>query len=52
MGLQDFGCIEVPYRPDIDTVQEWLNDVSYCQWSMDEMKDGTCWRHLRSEGLV
>jgi hypothetical protein len=50
MGLQDVSKIETPYYPE--DREQWLNDVAYCQWSMDEMKDGSCWHHLKNEGLV
>ena len=27
--------------------QQWANDLAYCQWTMDEIKDGITWDHLR-----
>lgn len=50
MALQDVSRIEDPWYPE--GREQWVNDIAYCQWSLDEMKDGTCWRHLKSEGLV
>ena len=37
-------------RPDR---KQWLNRLSYCQWTLDEMETGECWDHARygSEGL-
>jgi hypothetical protein len=32
--------------------EQWVNDVSWCQWSVAEMADGLPWRHLQNEGLV
>jgi hypothetical protein len=50
MAARDLAMIEKPYYPE--GREQWLNDISYCQWSEDEMKDGTCWRHLKHEGLL
>lgn len=30
----------------------WACDLAYCQWTAQEMADGTCWRYLKDEGLV
>lgn len=27
--------------------QQWLNDLSYCQWSHEEIEDGLPWNHLK-----
>ena len=35
--------IDVPNRPDRE---QWLNDLCYAQWTLDEMKSGDAWRHL------
>lgn len=35
------------YSPIIKTRSEWFNKLAYCQWSMEEMADGTAWKHLR-----
>lgn len=50
MGLQDLSKIETPYYPR--NRELWLHNVAYCQWTLEEMGNGTCWRHLKSEGLV
>lgn len=50
LGLHDLAKIEWPYYPE--EREQWLNDLSYCQWSTDEMRSGQCWRHLKSEGLL
>ncbi len=50
LGLTDTAWIEQPYTGgDRD---QWLADVAYCQWSVPEMRAGTPWLHLKSEGLV
>ena len=35
-----------PYLADTQTVQQWLYDLSYCQWSKDEIRTGKAWAHL------
>jgi hypothetical protein len=39
----DLDYIESPQTPDR---QQWLNDISYSQWTMDEMRSGATWNHL------
>lgn len=34
-------------NPKIFDRQQWLNDLSYCQWSHQEIEDGLPWKHLR-----
>lgn len=50
MGLQDLSRIEDPIYPE--GRDQWLADVAYCQWTLEEMLNGTVWRHLKSEGLI
>lgn len=50
MSLQDLSKIETPWYPE--NREQFINDLAYCQWSKDEMRDGTCWTHLKGEGLV
>lgn len=50
IGLQDLSKIETPLYSDHR--EQWLNDVAYCQWSIKELRDGTCWNHLKSEGII
>ncbi len=35
---------ETPILPDR---QEWLNRISYAQWSTSELEDGTAWNHVK-----
>ena len=35
--------VDVPNRPDRT---EWLNSLTYAQWTMNEMRDGLTWHHL------
>jgi hypothetical protein len=50
MASQDLSLIERPFYPD--EREQWLNDITYTQFNMVEMQDGTAWKHLKSEGLV
>lgn len=50
MGSNDLRQIETPRCPD--ERQQWLNDVSYTQWRISEMREGAPWRHFKDEGLV
>ena len=29
--------------------QQWLNNLSYAQWSRKEIKDGRAWQHIRNQ---
>jgi hypothetical protein len=40
MNIED---IENPQMPDR---QQWLNDLAYCQWTLEEMRSGEAWKHL------
>jgi hypothetical protein len=31
-----------------DEINQWLNNLSYSQWSPVEMHNGTAWKHLLS----
>jgi hypothetical protein len=35
--------LENPEKPDR---RQWLNDLSYCQWTPDEMRSGEAWAHI------
>lgn len=50
MGSTDIKQIEDPVRPD--GREQWLNDLAYTQWSVDEMRSGAAWQGLKEEGLV
>ncbi len=42
--LQDISKIETPYYPEEDKVRAWLHHLAYCQFHVDELKDGSAWR--------
>jgi hypothetical protein len=50
MGTSDLSKINDPLYPD--EREQFFNDVSYCQWSVAEMKNGTAWCHLLGEELI
>jgi hypothetical protein len=50
MALGDLKEIEAPLYP-FDR-EQWVNDIAYCQWNVEEMRQGLPWRHLKSEGLI
>lgn len=52
----DSGSFAVPMSTPLEEVfthprtpdrQQWLNDLSYAQWSLKEIGNGTAWKHLR-----
>jgi hypothetical protein len=52
MGKSDLSEIENRHFPSEDERRQWAYDVAYCQFNVDEMRDGTFWRHFKDEGLV
>jgi len=42
--------IENPYMPTTDEVEAWAAHLAYAQFSEAEMKDGTAWNILNSDG--
>ncbi len=50
MSLQDLSKIEEPIEPD--NREQWLANLAWCQWDINEMKSGQMWRHMRRQGLI
>lgn len=50
MALQDLSQIETPYLPE--GREQWAANIAWCQWSVNEMRSGAAWRHLKNAGLV
>jgi hypothetical protein len=44
MGESDLAKIETPAYPD--GREAWAHSLAAGQWTIDEMRDGTCWREL------
>lgn len=40
--------IETPRRPNLDEVEAWARHLAYCQFTEEEMRDGTAWRILNN----
>lgn len=40
---RDLSQIDNPWKPQR---QQWLNDLCYAQWTIDEMRSGEAWQHL------
>jgi hypothetical protein len=38
--------LELPWFPE--GREQWAANLAYCQWSVQEMADGSCWKHMRS----
>lgn len=41
--------LENPYYPNSDQLNYWLNAMSYCQWTAEEIQLGLAWKHLREQ---
>ena len=50
MSLQKRHEIENPIFPK--GREQWLANIAWSQWSVDEMESGAMWRHLKAEGLI
>lgn len=44
--------INSPYYPSRQEVLQWASNLAYYQWSLEEMRTGMCWRHLKDTGLI
>lgn len=51
MGLPDSDLtrIEEPAYPD--GREQWAANLAYCQWTLDEMSSGVCWKHIKARVL-
>jgi len=43
----DLSKIESPWYPDRDFLEKWLRHLAYCQFSNQELADGTALRILQ-----
>lgn len=41
--------LDDPFWPRDEDRQKWANAMAYCQWTADELRDGSAWEHLKSE---
>lgn len=47
MGTPDLSRIENPPMPDDRELWQWACNLAANQWTIQEMRDGTCWRELK-----
>ena len=48
VGEQKLRNIEKLDLASEEEVQQWLQNLAYCQWTTEEMETGECWSHLES----
>ena len=46
VGNLDLSKIKNPWFPDEELIYKWLCHLAYCQFTLDEIKDGTAWNIL------
>lgn len=46
---EDLAQVEQPRFPAEDERQRWCNAMAYCQWTTDELRDGSAWQELKAE---
>lgn len=49
VGNLDLSKINNPFFPDRKLIKSWLNHLAYCQFSIEEMEDGTAWKILNND---
>ncbi len=49
VGNLDLSKINNPFFPDLKLIERWLNHLSYCQFSVEEIEDGTAWNILNND---
>ena len=45
LSIPSLADIETPPMPD--GREQLLADLAYCQWTLDELRSGACWAHLK-----
>ena len=48
-GQNDIANVTSPSWPDEISLRQWLADLSYAQWSDEEIANGECWNYIRSK---
>lgn len=46
ISSKSIDAVEDPALADEQTVNQWLQDLSYCQWNRVEMSNGRAWTHI------
>lgn len=52
MGIADLIAVGHPCYPTDHERRQFVDDLTYTQWSVAEIADGLAWRHLTEEGLI
>jgi hypothetical protein len=52
VGLNDLSKIKSPKIITQNEQMQFLCDLSYTQWTINEISSGECWTHLKSEKLI
>lgn len=50
LGSSGLASIEQPLMPP--GRKQWAYNLAYCQWSVEEMRQGLAYRHLINDGLI
>ncbi|MBI3315706.1 MAG: hypothetical protein HYZ87_01855 [Candidatus Omnitrophica bacterium] len=45
----DLNALDDPYFPPDEKRAQWCYDLAYCQWSIDEMREGLAWKELKDK---
>jgi hypothetical protein len=48
MGIQDLSQVERPVYPDMQARDQFLFNLAYSQWTLEEMARGVAWAHLNA----
>ena len=43
----DWSRITTPFTPSEAARQQWLADIAWCQWNLDEFRSGVAWKYIR-----
>ena len=46
ISSKTLDAVEEPILADAETVNQWLQNLSYCQWNRIEMSNGRAWTHI------
>jgi hypothetical protein len=46
VGLSDLSQVENPFKPNRD---QWLNNLAYANWTLEEVRNGTVWKRFRPQ---
>ena len=46
VSSKQLEAVENPALASSEEIQQWFNDLSYCQWDRAEMAQGRAWTHI------